>query len=375
LRKNGRSFKGWRPIGPSATGADRRYTLFAVALILLAGLPVFSGFVGAGWELSQLAGLGAAVLCICLCGAPVRARNSSPPALLSLRWHALMGWGAVVAVTLHVGGLLLADWRVLEYLKPSMPIYMAAGALAALLLLLLASSAALPMRRYIWSSHRAFQASHVIAGGLLIAMVAAHVIATGRYAGGHGRGVLTLAATVGAMLMLLRRRRPGNLPAGAADRERRSVFGRHSALVAGALVSTSLGLVVLMLSASSTALREPLASRVNPLPLDFPHGKHVQVNCLTCHHNFADGTGFENCIMCHKSGRPDLKAGVQARFHAFCLECHRHPQASLVAHGPVAGCTVCHRAPRDGDPRTNSPNIDETSLSLSPNVLIDPYRN
>jgi hypothetical protein len=89
----------WRPIESSATGADRRYTLFAVALILLAGLPVFSGFVGAGWELSQLAGLGAAVLCICLCGAPVRARNPSPPALLSLRWHTLMGWGAVVADT------------------------------------------------------------------------------------------------------------------------------------------------------------------------------------------------------------------------------------------------------------------------------------
>jgi hypothetical protein len=350
LRKDGRRLNGWRLIRPDATGVDRRYTLFAVALILLAGLPLFSGFVGLGWELSQLAGLIAAVLCICLCGAPVRARDSSPPALLPLRWHTLIGWGAVAAVTLHVGGLLLADRSVLEYLKPSMPIYMAAGALAALVLLLLVSSAALPMRRYLWSSHRAFQASHVIAGGVLIAMVAAHVIATGRYVGDHGRGVLTLGATVGAMLMLLRHRRPGNLPAGAADRERRLVFGRHSALVAGALVLTSLGLVGLMMSATGIALREPLAPRANPLPLDFPHSKHVQVNCLVCHHNFADGKGFDNCIMCHKSGRPDLKAGVQARFHAFCFECHRHPQASLVAHGPVAGCAACHRAPEAGNP-------------------------
>ena len=325
---------------------DTRYTLLAGALILLATVPLFSGFTGLGWELSQLAGLAGAVLCIGLCGAPLRARNSSSPALVSLRLHTLIGWGAVAAAVLHVGGLLLADRNVLEYLKPSMPIYMAAGVLAALLLLLLVSSAALPYRRYLWSGHRTFQASHVIAGGALIALVAIHVIATGRYAGNHGRGVLTAAATVGALLMLLRRRRQSvDLPPTAPDRGRRLVFGRYSALVASALLLTSLGLVGLMMSATGTALREPLASRANPLPLDFPHGKHVRVNCLTCHHNFADGAGFENCIMCHKSARPDLKAGVQARFHALCFECHRNPPANLVAHGPVAGCAACHRAP------------------------------
>ena len=322
---------------------DRRYTLFAVALMLLAGLPVFAGFVGVGWEASQLAGLCAVILCIGLCGAPVRARDSSPPAMLSLRRHTLIGWSAVAAVTLHVGGLLLADRNVLEYLKPSMPIYMVAGALAALLLLLLVSSAALPVRRSLWNSHRAFQASHVIAGGLLIALVAVHVIATKRYAGVHGRTVVLLGATVGAMLMLLRRRRPVHLlPAAAAHRERRLVFGRYSTLVAVTLAVTSLGLMGLMMSASDSALREPLASRTHSLPLNFPHDKHVQVNCLTCHHNYADGRGFDSCVTCHESGRSDLKAGIQARFHSFCFECHRHPQASLVAHGPVAGCASCH---------------------------------
>ena len=327
---------------------DKRYALFAVALILLAGLPVVSGFIGRGWELSQLAGLTAAVLCICLCGTPVRARNSPAPARLSLRLHTLLGWGALVAGTLHVSGLLFVDRNVLEYLKPSMPIYMAAGAAAALLLLVLILSAALPIRRYLWSSPRDFQAAHVIAGGMLITMVATHIIATGRYAGSHGRSALTLGATVGAMLMLLRRRRPGNLAPAAADREHRSVFGRHLALVAAALVSMSIGLAGLIMSATGTALREPLASRAAPLPLDFPHSKHVQVNCLICHHNFADGMGFENCIMCHKRERPELKAGVQARFHAFCFQCHRHPQANLGAHEPVAGCAICHRITQPG---------------------------
>lgn len=316
-----------------------------MALILLAALPVLSGFAGLGWEVPQLAGLIASLLCICLCGAPVRPRESSPPTLLSYRAHTLIGWAAVGIVALHVGGLLLADRNVIEYLKPSMPIYMAAGVVAALILLLSASSADLPIRRRLWSNHRAFQASHVIAGGVLISMVATHVIATARYTGGRARGVLMLGATVGAMLMLLRPRRRGKLPEGAAHRGHRLVFGRRSALVAGALVSTSCGLAALMMSATGTALREPLAARTNPLELDFPHAKHVQVNCLVCHHNYRDGKGFENCIMCHKSDRKDLQAGVQARFHTFCFECHRHPPEGLFAHGPVAGCASCHHAP------------------------------
>lgn len=332
---------------------DKRYTLLAMALILLAALPLGAGFVGPGWELSELAGLIASLLCICLCGAPIRPRDSSPPALLSLPAHTLMGWAAVGAVALHVGGLLLADRNVLEYLKPSMPIYIAAGVLAALILLLLVASAALPLRRHLWGNHRAFQASHVMAGGVLIALVAAHVIATRRYTGDRARVVLLLGTTVGAMLMLLRPRRRGKVANGAADRERRMVFGRRSALVAGALLLTS-GLVLLMMSATGTALREPLASRSSALAVDFPHGKHVQVNCLTCHHNYADGRGFENCIMCHQSARTDLKVGVQARFHDFCFECHRHPNKSLSGQGPVAGCDSCH-APGGAHPPTDRP--------------------
>jgi predicted CXXCH cytochrome family protein len=113
---------------------------------------------------------------------------------------------------------------------------------------------------------------------------------------------------------------------------------------------TLCALVAASSSATDTAFREPFLTRTKPLPLDFPHGKHVNVNCLTCHHNFADGKGVDNCIMCHKSGRSDLKVQVQAQFHAFCFECHRHPKKDLAAHGPVAGCASCHRLPGDGTP-------------------------
>jgi len=120
-------------------------------------------------------------------------------------------------------------------------------------------------------------------------------------------------------------------------------------------VSTVCGLVALVMSASGTALREPLAARSTPLPLDFPHANHVKINCLVCHHNYADGTGFENCISCHQSARTDLKAGTQARFHAFCFECHRHPAEGLSAQGPVAGCAACHPASRETPPLSAEP--------------------
>jgi predicted CXXCH cytochrome family protein len=305
---------------------------------------VLAGFAGLGWEFGQLTGLIATLLCIGLCGAPVRPRNSSPPALLTLRAHTFLGWAAAGAVAVHVGWLLLADHHVLEYLKPSMPIYMGAGVLAALLLVLLSATATSSTRARLWRSHRAFQVSHVIAGSLLIALVAVHVIATRRYAGGPVRTALMLGTTAGAMCMLLRRGRRARPSADAAPR-RRLVFGSRSGWVAGVLVVTAGGLVALMLGASATALREPLASRSTPLVLDFPHPKHVKVNCLVCHHNYADGRGFENCVSCHRSARTDLKVGLQARFHAFCYECHRHPKAALAAHGPVAGCAACHHPP------------------------------
>ena len=93
------------------------------------------------------------------------------------------------------------------------------------------------------------------------------------------------------------------------------------------------------------ALREPLLPRAQTLSLNFDHRKHTAINCLVCHHNYADGRGFDACIFCHRSARTDLKVGVEARFHDFCLNCHRHPGPTLPRHGPVSGCTICHQPP------------------------------
>jgi DMSO/TMAO reductase YedYZ heme-binding membrane subunit len=325
---------------------DRRTALLGGGLLVLLALPAVAGFVGPAWELSQWAGLAAAITCILLCGAPLRPRNSEPPTLLSLRLHTAIGWAALILSALHIGGLVLADHTVIEYLKPTAPLYQLAGIAAALLLIMLVVLSHGPFRRRLWRSHRGFQASHVILACALAALVAVHVVVTARYIGGGARRALYVAVTIGALLMLLRARRPLQSLRQASPRPI-LVFGRHSALIVGAVIACAVALGALLPASVDASLREPSFLRATRLELDFPHDKHGAVNCLTCHHNYADGTGASLCVECHRSQRADLRAGPLARFHGFCLDCHRHPSAALEAHGhgPVSGCRICHRAP------------------------------
>jgi DMSO/TMAO reductase YedYZ heme-binding membrane subunit len=325
---------------------DRRTALLGGALLVLLALPAMAGFVGPGWELSQWAGLAAAIAWILLCGAPLRPRDSEPATVLSLRLHTAIGWAALILAGLHVGGSVLADHTVIEYLKPTAPLYQLAGIAAALLLVLLVLLSHGPVRRRLWRSHRGFQASHVILACALAALLAVHVVVTARYIGGPARRVLYVAVTIGAMAMLLRARRPLQSARQAPPRPI-LVFGRHSALIVGTVVACAAALAALLPAAVDASLREPPFLRATRLELDFPHDKHGAVNCLTCHHNYADGTGAALCVECHRSQRADLHEGALARFHGFCLDCHRHPSAALQAHGhgPVSGCKVCHRAP------------------------------
>jgi DMSO/TMAO reductase YedYZ heme-binding membrane subunit len=322
---------------------DRRFLAWGAALIITAALPLFAGFTKPGWELSEVLGLAATLLCLILCGCPVRPRQSIPPVLLTLGRHEALGWIALAAAVLHMLVALAADRTVLEYLKPTAPLYQLAGIGAVVLLLALAATSVASARRRLWRSHRGFQATHIVGGCVCLALLAVHVITAGRYTPGVGRRLLFVAAAAGAIAMLLRSRRAAATPP-TAPAARRLAFGRHSTLVAGTIIATMTALAALIPYRAGLALRAPLLPRAQTLPLDFDHGKHVAVNCLVCHHNYADGRGFDACIHCHRSGAADIKVAVEPRFHSFCLNCHRNPEARLASHGPVSGCSPCHRA-------------------------------
>jgi DMSO/TMAO reductase YedYZ heme-binding membrane subunit len=344
---------------------DRRFIAWAAGLALMAGLPLRAGFTRPGWELAEVLGLVGALACIVLFGWPVRPRDATPPLALSLARHEFLGWIALGAGLLHVIIALAVDHTVVNYLKITSPPYQLAGIAALVLLLALVLSSLAGPRRRLWRSHRTFQATHVGLGCLLAALLGAHVIATDRYTGGYGRRLLFIAVAAGALAMLLRRRRgtatapasasasasalaPAPAPALApAPRfaPHRFVFGRHSRLVASLVAAAILALGMLIPGRAGVALREPIVHRAAPLSLNFDHGKHTAVNCLVCHHNYADGRGFDSCIHCHRSGRTDLTVGVEARFHVFCLNCHRNPEPRFPRHGPVSGCAACHQVP------------------------------
>jgi hypothetical protein len=276
----------------------------------------------------------------------VRPRAGAAGAL-PVRGHELLGWSALAAAVLHVGLLVGVDHRVVEHVKLTAPRYEYAGILALFTLFFLTVPAGAASRWRLWPRHRNFQAAHVGAACLLVVTLAVHVLATGRYVHGHAH-VVAYALLSGIVLLALLRARVQRRPAQQPSRLLGGlVFGRHSRLVLAIVLGSLVALLALMRGGTALALREPFLRRSEPLALGFPHDKHRPVNCIQCHHNFADRSGEDSCISCHRSGRVAIRTGAEARFHDFCLGCHRDPPAYLTGHGPVTGCNTCH-APLSG---------------------------
>lgn len=293
------------------------------------------------WEVAQGLGLCAVGGCLILCVLAVRPRADAAGAL-RLQSHELLGWLVLTAAALHVVLLVAADHRVVEHLKLTAPRYEYAGIVAILALIFLTVPAGAAARGRLWLRHRNFQAAHVGAACLLVVTLAVHVVTTGRYVHGRGHVVAYILVSGIALLALLRprARRPlarPSLPVGSL------VFGRHSRLVLAIALGSLAAVAALTRGSTALAMREPFLRRNEPLILGFPHDKHRSVNCIQCHHNFADRTGSGSCISCHRSRRPDIVVGAEARFHDFCLSCHREPPGDPTHHGPVTGCSTCHQ--------------------------------
>lgn len=301
-----------------------------------------------GWELAQSLGLLAALCSLVLCLLPVRPRTPGTPPL-SLHKHELLGWSMLIAALGHVSLSLAFDRTVIEHLRLTAPLYEWAGIGALLAVLVLTVPAAGRLRRRFWSRHRNFQALHVVVSCALVALIAAHVVTTNRYLHGPGPVALWLLLSIAALLALLRPR-ARHAAARTLGTISRLAFGRHSRLILICASVAALAVLPLVRPHARLALRAPLGRRTETLALDFPHDKHRAVNCILCHHNFRDETGADSCISCHRSSRPAIRVSAEARFHDFCLGCHRDPPAPLTRHGPTTGCDSCHlnQGPRSG---------------------------
>jgi predicted CXXCH cytochrome family protein len=296
------------------------------------------------WEIAQALGLCAVAGCLILCVLAVRPRAGGTGAF-RLRSHELLGWLALAAAAAHVTLSIGIDHRVIEHLKPTAPLYEYAGMVAFLTLLFLTVPAGSAVRSRLWPRHRNFQAAHVIGACLLVVTLAMHLITTDRYVHGRTEALVYVLLSGIVLLALLRPRSGRPVAPPRLPFLGRLVFGRHSRVVAGIVLCALIALIPLTRASTKLVLREPLLARKERLVLDFPHDKHRAVRCVVCHHDYLDRSGQGSCVSCHRSGRADLRVGVEARFHDFCLGCHRDPPAGLVGHGPVSGCDTCHGLP------------------------------
>lgn len=322
---------------------SKRYWLIGAALLAAACLPLLARRDGLAWELAQLAGHLSAIGCLVLMGAALRPRDARPSRLLTLDQHKWLAWISIALLGAHIGGALLSDRHTIEYLKPSMPAYQTAGLLAALALVILSITALGRIRRSLWRNSSRFRAVHILLAALFVMLVFVHVVATDRYAAGAGRWLWT-AVTVLALLLPFQR-----IPRTNPGSRWPLVSSGHPkwlSLTLGAAALACLGLAAQKDERRAELTLEPFAQRAQWLPVDFPHEKHGTVNCIACHHNFVDRTGVDNCINCHRSERPDLRLGAEARFHTFCMDCHREgalPMGDPAKRGPVSQCSACHR--------------------------------
>lgn len=286
-------------VGPVGLG------LLGLALLALALLPT-----ELAWWPVRIAGAAALIL-----AAAALFLQPSPawPAL-----HRLLGSLAIVAVSAHA--LLIAAvepvfWR---WLTPAVPIEIALGIVAALGLF-----TTLAVRR----SHSfrsgvgvlATLSLHRVLGFLVCIAAAAHVALIA----GMDRMIILLAVT-GLILIVLT----------ALLHEKRALLF----IAIPAILMGLAGLVAGPLSSSRLA-----GLRASPIDhANFDHGDHTGFICTTCHHNFNDRTGLENCLTCHKKLSVSETTRIDRLFHAFCTDCHRREKLARRKSGPLDHCSGCH---------------------------------
>ena len=111
--------------------------------------------------------------------------------------------------------------------------------------------------------------------------------------------------------------------------------GARRVAVIGALIAIAATLAAVCHWRQSTLDTKPL------LGLTFAHADHRDVNCISCHHNFADATGQGFCIDCHKTN-PKVRLQIEPMFHTLCRDCHVARHADGKDAGPVRRCVDCH---------------------------------
>ena len=79
------------------------------------------------------------------------------------------------------------------------------------------------------------------------------------------------------------------------------------------------------------------------LPMAFAHVDHRTENCISCHHDYVDGTTGANglCMSCHVT-EASVWPLLETQFHDLCRGCHEEKAALGEDAGPPRQCIACH---------------------------------
>ncbi len=279
------------------------------------------------WWLINLAGASAFVL-LATSSVAVPGAGAQHPARSYVR-HARLGRWAVGSALLHALAIPVFDSSIWLYARRESPVDILAGVLA---LVALTVTAAMREPSVLTRLPIAGHWPHWLCALVALALAVGHVVLI------PGTGLwIAMGLVLGAALVavsILRWRLP-----------RWGVVATMIAIVsASGVVFAAMGFE----EARMAALRQaPVEQRM------FDHASHTSVKCATCHHNFLDKSGLENCISCHKSISTDERNRIDRTFHAFCTGCHAERRMAGDPAGPIQSCAACHAKHRASTSATN----------------------
>lgn len=207
--------------------------LSALPLVLVLLVDAMPGLAPA-WDFANAAGLLGGVILLLLfvySGRPLSRPYFDGKFFMVL--HRDLGYAALVLLVVHVGVLLVSEPLVVNYLLPSASWPMLSGTLAAALLLALVPISLPAVRQRIWRHHLRFRRWHYGISGVLLVLLAVHVIEVGFYTGARWKAVLWGVLTVCALIWPLLPRRP---LAPAEGRRRRNTAVLATRLCVGLLL-------------------------------------------------------------------------------------------------------------------------------------------
>ena len=169
------------------------------AAVLLLPLPASGGLI---WNLGAALGYASLAFAVVLYLYPLRGEGIAHRRLFTVSQHRRIGWITLSLAALHTAILLVAQPLTGHYLLPSAPLYMLCGVAALVALAVLVPtgiSARSALRRAAAPRKSSADiATHVVLAGLLLGLLAAHIVGSGqlldRQIRGHGAMIRRVTA-------------------------------------------------------------------------------------------------------------------------------------------------------------------------------------